>query len=400
MHDAAQGLPTGPLSGIRIIDLTNIYSGPICVSILGDQGADVIKVEAPGGDLMRMSTPARNGVAASFSMMNRNKRSVVIDLQKPAGRALLLDLVRTADAVVENYRPGVMDRLGIGYALLAEINPRIVLASINGVGPDGPYAQRRVYDAVIQAITGLADLQSVDTGAPTMINTLVADKITAMTAAQSITAALLARERTGVGQRVEISMIDASLFFLWPDSMSRHGLVGHEPPTTPYASHASLLRKTRDGHVAVMPVQAGEWAGAFRALGMDNLLLEERFATAALRQQNSVEFQALLSAAYAGFSTDEICTRLDAEDVPWARINSRDQVIDDPQVRAMGALVEYDHPTGGRLRQPRPPGQFHATPSSLHRPSPELGEHTDEVLRELGLADGAIAQLRADDVVA
>ncbi len=392
--------PTGPLSGVRIIDLTNIYSGPICASILGDQGADVIKVEAPGGDVTRQAAPNRNGVSASFSMMNRNKRSVVIDLQKPAGRALLLDLVRTADAVIENYRPGVMERLGLAYDVLAAINPRIVVASINGVGADGPYASRRVYDAVIQAITGLADLQSVDTGEPTMINTLVADKVTAMTAAQSITAALFASERTGVGQRVEISMIDASLFFLWPDSMSRHGLVGDDVEPAPYFSHAALLRRTRDGYVAVMPVKPAEWAGAFRALGTANLFEDERFATVAARQTNMAELRQLLTDAYAAFSTDEICARLDAEDVPWARINSRDEVIDDPQIRAMGALVEYEHPRGGRLRQPRPPGRFQATPSSLHRPSPELGQHTDEVLRELGLNDSAVAQLRADGVVA
>lgn len=392
--------PTGPLSGVRIIDLTNIYSGPICASILGDQGADVIKVEAPGGDVTRQAAPNRNGVSASFSMMNRNKRSVVIDLQKPAGRALLLDLVRTADAVIENYRPGVMERLGLAYDVLAAINPRIVVASINGVGADGPYASRRVYDAVIQAITGLADLQSVDTGEPTMINTLVADKVTAMTAAQSITAALFASERTGVGQRVEISMIDASLFFLWPDSMSRHGLVGDDVEPTPYFSHAPFIRRTRDGYVAVMPVKPAEWAGAFRALGTANLFEDERFATVAARQTNMAELRQLLTDAYAAFSTDEICARLDAEDVPWARINSRDEVIDDPQIRAMGALVEYEHPRGGRLRQPRPPGRFQATPSSLHRPSPELGQHTDEVLRELGLNDSAVAQLRADGVVA
>ena len=393
-------LPTGPLSGVRIIDLTSIYSGPICASILGDQGADVIKVEAPGGDLMRQGTPNRNGVTASFSMMNRNKRSVVIDLQKPSGRALLLDLVRSADAVIENYRPGVMERLGLGYNVLAETNPRIVVASINGVGPDGPYAHRRVYDAVIQAITGLADLQSVDTRVPTMINTLIADKVTAMTAAQSITAALFASQRTGVGQRVEISMIDASLFFIWPDSMSRHGLVGDDIEPAPYYSHASLMRRTRDGYVAVMPVKLAEWVGALRALGLENLLQDERFTTPAARQKNAVELQQRLSEAYASFDTEQICARLDAEDVPWARVNSRDQVIDDPQILAMGALIEYEHPRGGRLRQPRPPGRFHGTPSSLHRPSPDLGEHTDEVLRELGLDDTAVAQLRVEGIVA
>ena len=392
--------PTGPLCGVRIIDLTNIYSGPICVSVLGDQGADVIKVEAPGGDPMRQGIPRRNGVTASFAVMNRNKRSIVIDLQKPAGRSLLLDLVRGADAIVENYRPGVMARLGLAYETLVAINPRIVVASINGVGPDGPYANRRVYDAVIQAVTGLADLQSVDTGAPTMINTLVADKVTAMTAAQAITAALFAASRTGVGQQVAISMIDASLFFLWPDSMSRHGLVGEGVELAPYASHAALLRRTLDGHVAVMPVKLGEWEGAFRALGLPNLFQDERFSTGAARLTNATVFQHMLSEAYASFTTDEICARLEAEDVPWARINTRDQVIDDPQIRAMGALVEYEHPRAGRVRQPRPPGQFQSTPATLHRPSPDLGEHTDEVLCELGLDEARVLSLRSEGVVA
>lgn len=392
--------PTGPLCGVRIIDLTNIYSGPICVSILGDQGADVIKVEAPGGDPMRQGIPRRNGVTASFAVMNRNKRSIVIDLQKPAGRSILLDLVRSADAIVENYRPGVMERLGLAYETLAAINPRIVVASINGVGPTGPYANRRVYDAVIQAVTGLADLQSVDTGAPTMINTLVADKVTAMTAAQAITAALFSASRTGLGQQVAISMIDASLFFLWPDSMSRHGLVGEGVELAPYVSHAALLRRTRDGHVAVMPVKLGEWEGAFRALGLPNLFRDERFSTGAARLSNAALFQQVLSEAYATFTTDEICERLEAQDVPWARINTRDQVVDDPQIRAMGALVEYEHPRAGRVRQPRPPGQFQSTPATLHRPSPDLGEHTDEVLRELGLDESSVVALRAEGVVA
>jgi crotonobetainyl-CoA:carnitine CoA-transferase CaiB-like acyl-CoA transferase len=393
-------IPTGPLSGIRIVDLTTIYSGPICVSILGDQGADVIKVEPPGGDVMRFGTPRRNGVSASFSMMNRSKRSVVIDLRQDAGRRLVLDLVRGADVLVENYRPGVLARLGLAYESLAAINPRIVVASINGVGPDGPYAKRRVYDAVIQAVSGIADLQSVDTGKPTMINTLVADKVTAMTAAQTITAALFARERTGVGQRVEISMIDASLFFLWPDSMNRHGIVGDGVEQAPYYSHRAFVRRTRDGYVAVMPVKREEFAGCLRALEIEHLLGDPRFATFEALSTNYAELDRLMDDAYATFTTDEICARLEAEDVPWARLNSRDQVIDDPQIRAMGALVEYEHPRAGRVRQPRPPGRFHSTPAALQRPSPALGEHTDEVLREIGLDAAAIADLRARGVVA
>jgi crotonobetainyl-CoA:carnitine CoA-transferase CaiB-like acyl-CoA transferase len=384
MSEETSDAGQGPLAGIRVIDFTSIYSGPIGTSILGDQGADVIKVEAADGDLMRRGKPAGRNVAASFAMMNRNKRSIVIDARTDAGREVLLDLIRDADVVVENFRPGVMDRLGIGYEHCRAANPKIIFASINGVGSTGPYSKRRVYDAVIQAVGGVAALQSDPaTGRPQMINTLICDKITSLNAAQVVTAALFARERHGIGQRVELTMLDAALHFIWPDGMHNQSFLGDDVEPMPALDHSHFVRATADGYVAVMPVKAAELEGSFKALGLDALWGDPRFATPADRYRNAELLQGLLNDAYASFSTEDICARLEANDVPFAKINGRDDVVKDPQVKAMGALLEVAHPQGGRMRQPRPPGQFSQTPAGLMRCSPELGEHTKEVLREI-----------------
>ena len=389
----------GPLDGIRVLDLTTIYSGPIAASILGDQGADVIKIESPDGDFMRRpGATERNGVGGAFAMMNRNKRSVVIDLTMDAGRTVFERLVEDADVVVENYRPGVMERLKIGYESLKRINPRLVFASINGVGHTGPYAGRRVYDAIIQSISGIGSLQADPaTERPVLINSLMCDKITAMTAAQAIASALVARERTGIGQRVDLAMLDAALFFLWPDNMRNYTFVGDEKPHQGHKSHAGMVRQTRDGYICTMPVQRREWEGLFAALKLQNLFEDERFRTQAAL--DSGLFQRTLNEGYARFDTDDLAERLAQHEVPFAKINPRDAVIDDPQVKAMGSLVEFDHPFGGPMRQARPPARFGETPADIFRCSPELGEHTREVLRKTGYSDEAIADLRARKVV-
>ncbi len=389
----------GSLAGIRILDLTTIYSGPIAAAILGDQGADVIKVESPQGDFMRHpGATQRNGVGGAFAMMNRNKRSVVIDLSVEEGKAVFKKLLANADVVMENYRPGVMERLGIDYETLSAINPRIVFASINGVGHSGPYAGRRVYDAIIQSISGIGALQADPSKErPVLINSLICDKITSMTAAQAIASALVARERTDLGQRINISMLDAALFFLWPDNMLNYTFVGDEQPHSGYRSHERMVRETKDGYICTMPVQAAEWQGLFRALELPNLFEDDRFRTQS--GLDSERFQATLDEAYRNFPTDELAERLEKEQVPFAKINPRDDVIDDPQVRAMEALWEFEHPIAGPMRQARAPARFEKTPADIFRCSPELGEHTREVLGEAGYSQDQITDLRARNIV-
>jgi crotonobetainyl-CoA:carnitine CoA-transferase CaiB-like acyl-CoA transferase len=392
--------PTGPLAGVRVIDFTSIYSGPIGTAILGDQGADVIKVEPAEGDVMRRGVPARNGVGASFAMMNRNKRSLVIDARSARGRETLRRLILGADVVVENFRPGVMDRLGLGYESFREEHPKLIFVSINGVGSEGPYAGRRVYDAVIQAVSGITALQAdPESGRPQMVNTLICDKITSLNAAQVVTAALFARERTGKGQQVELTMLDAALNFIWPDGMYNYSLLDDDSEPVPNLDHSTFVRQTADGYVAVMPVKAAEWQGVFQALDLAELWGDPRFDSAASRREHTETLQALLNEAYLKFTTSEICERLEANDVPFAEINSREDVVEDPQVVAMGALEAFEHPLAGPIRQPRPQGRFRGTPAGLHRGSPALGEHTEEVLLEAGLSIGEIETLRTEGVI-
>ena len=393
---------TGSLSGVRVIDMTTVYSGPMAASILGDQGADVVKVEPPGGDMQRgPMRVSRNGLDAQFAALNRNKRSIGIDLSKDAGKSVLHRFVADADVLMENFRPGVMERLGIGYASLSELNSRLIFASINGVGASGPYAGRRVYDAVIQAISGIASLQADPaTGVPALVNTLICDKVTALTAAQAVCSALYARERTGAGQRVDVSMLDAALFFLWPDAMASQHFVGAEIDSMKLTQRPrpSKVKRTADGYIATMPVQSREWTGVFEALGLTEALsAEDRDVRTGVGP--SPEVMRVIDEAYTRFTTDELCERLERHQVPFARINQREEVADDPQVRAMEALVEFEHPVGGTLRQPRPPGRFSDTPAGIFRHTPALGEHTDELLGEAGFSRDEIVGLRNTGVV-
>ena len=389
----------GPLDGIRIIDLTTIYSGPICTSILGDQGADVIKVESPTGDWMR--TPLqiqRNGVGAAFATMNRNKRSIVIDLSTDEGKDVLKGMIADADVLVENFRPGVMERLGLAYETLKETNPSLIFASINGVGHDGPYANRRVYDAIIQAVSGIASLQAdPKTEKPIMVNSLICYKLTSITAAQCIVSAIVARERTGVGQRVDVAMLEAALYFLWSDNMTNFTFVGGDVPYVEPYTHENFVHQTSDGFICAMPVQADEWLGTFQSLELPNLMEDPDYVSATGIDMERL--RATLKEAYRKFSTAELLQRFEENQVPFARINARDEVVDDPQVRAMESLWEFEHPFAGPMRQARPPGRFSETPAEIFRCSPELGEHTVDVLGEFGYAADEIKDLRNRKIV-
>ena len=396
-HITLGGTATGPLAGIKVADFSAVFSGPICAGILGDQGADVIKVEAFSGDMIRRGLPQSNGMGSAFTTMNRNKRSLCLDLQNAEGREIAAKLICSSDVVLENFRPGVMDRLGLGYDMFKRDQPKLVYASINGVGDHGPYANRRVYDAVIQAISGFAALKG--DAAPEMVNSLICDKVTSLTAAEAIVAALFQAERSGCGQKVDVSMLDAALSFLWPDTMNNFTFLDPSVERVPYLDHSVFLHETKDGWIATMPVQDAEVFGVFRALDQAHLAHDERFIDQTSRARHRDELRPLMDAAYLRFTTKELSERFEIEDVPYSLINDRGDVIKDPQVEAMDALLTYDHPQAGLVRTPRPAAQYAETPSNIRSHTPALGEHNDEILAELGYSKTQIHALQESEVV-
>jgi crotonobetainyl-CoA:carnitine CoA-transferase CaiB-like acyl-CoA transferase len=391
----------GPLHGFRIVDLTQNVAGPLATMILGDQGADVIKVEPlEGGDATRSSAQRRGGFSTSFLNNNRNKRSLALDLKAAAGRRVLLRLCEKADVFVQNFRPGVVERLGLDEPAVRAIAPRIVYVSISGFGEVGPYAQKPVYDPIIQAYSGLATVQAgADDVRPRMLRTILPDKLTAITASQAITAALLARERTGEGQHVRLSMLEAVLAFLWPSDMGDQTFVGDEPAAQEKASATDLVYQTGDGWITVAVQTNAQWVALTKALGRPEWLDDERFKTPALRQKNVEARLALTQEALRGGSSEYWLDRLTEAGVPCAPVLTRFQVIKAPQVEALGAVVETDHPHAGRLRQMRNAARFEGTPAAIRRVAPALGEHTDEILADAGCTAAEIAGLRADGVI-
>ena len=391
----------GPLQGIRILDLSNVVSGPMAVQILADQGADVIKVEQPHeGDIARQAGSQRGGVSALFTVLNRNKRSIVLDLHQASAKEVMFDLVKTADVLVENFRPGAMERMDLGYKGLSELNADLIYVSINGFGADGPYSNRRVYDPVIQGITGYVSTQTVARSeTPDLVKNIVCDKATALTASQAITAALFARERGSGGQHVEVAMLDAGLSFLWPDGMWNHTFLGDGIEPMPRLSDIYRVTKTMDGYITYLTVSNVEWCSMCRAINREELGLDPKFATLASRLKNIDKLGDILDAELGKWRTDEICRRLDAEEVPFAKVNSLDEVADDPQIRHRNSIREMEHEHGGTLRLPNPPARFGRTPSEIRYLSPMLGQHTDQILAELGRSEAEIANLRAAGAV-
>jgi crotonobetainyl-CoA:carnitine CoA-transferase CaiB-like acyl-CoA transferase len=388
----------GPLSGFRIVDLTQMVAGPMATMILADQGADVIKVEPRSGDFTRTQGAGPRGIAALFAATNRNKRSIAIDLKQPRGVDLVRRLVAGADVFVQNFRPGAIDKLGLGEATLREIRPGLVYVSLSGFGDEGPYVAKRVYDPVIQALSGLAAINADhETGRPRMVRLIVPDKVTALTAAQAITAALLARARDGRGQHVRLAMLDAAIAFLWPEGMALQSFPDIE--VKPPRPSPDLVFRTADGYLTAGAMSDAEWAGFCRALGHTEWTDDPRFRTPSLRLRNQAERLALASGVFPEHPTADWIARLDAEDVPCAPILSRTEVLADPQVRANGIVVESIHPEGGRHRQARPAARFDATPASVRRHAPKLGEHDAEIAREAGYSEDEIAALRTDAVI-
>src|SRR6266404_1198438 len=388
----------GPLHGYRVVDLTSNVSGPLATMILADQGADVIKVEAPdGGDATRAGSNRRAGFTASFLNNNRNKRSIVLDLKTQGGLKAVMRLVADADVFVQNFRPGVADRLGVGEEAVRAVSPRIVYVSISGFGEKGPYAAKPAYDPVIQGFSGLATVQAgSDEARPRLLRTILPDKLTAITASQAITAALLARERTGEGQHVRLSMLEAVLAFLWSSDMGGQTFVGDEPARQEAATAFDLIYETADGYMTVAALTDRQWAGLSRVVGRPEWLEDERFKTSALRQKNIDARLQLTQEVLLTRPAAEWLERLTAIGVPCGPVLTRNEVIRHPHVREMEIVVETHHPAAGRLRQARAAARFSRTPPEIRRGAPRLGEHTQEILAELGYSAAEIAELRAD----
>ena len=390
----------GPLDGVRVLDLTTMVSGPVATMMLADQGADVIKIEAPRGDLMRNFGAVNKGMSSSFLSCNRSKRALALDIKAPGGLDIVKRLAATADVFVQNFRPGAIERMGLGEDVVRGIRPDIVFVSISGFGETGPYVHQRVYDPVIQALSGLAEIQTDrDTGRPRMVRTIVPDKTTAVTAAQAITAALFARERSGEGQHIRLAMLDTMIAYLWPEASSTLSFVGQEVDPARGQMGLDLIFKTKDRYITAGALSDDEWAGMCRALDREDLLEDERFKTAAARAANVADRRAITGAELLKWPSGEILRRLDREGVPCAPVLGRQELLEDEQVVQNQIIEIHEDPLLGKVRQPRPAARFDRTPAAVRAMAPFLGADNAEILGEIGYSDEQIDALAKQGVL-
>jgi crotonobetainyl-CoA:carnitine CoA-transferase CaiB-like acyl-CoA transferase len=388
---------------VRVLDLTRVLAGPFCSMILGDMGAEVIKIEEPGkGDDTRSWPPFVGGEATYFLAVNRNKQSVTLNLKAPEGRAILQRLVRRSDVVLENFRTGTMERLGLGYTTLKKINPRLVYCAISGFGESGPEAARAGYDLIVQAESGLMDITGFEDGPPVKVGTSIADLVAGMSAAHGITLALLARTRTKKGQKVEISMLDAMAALLtyqagiYFGTGAKPGRRGNKHPSiVPYE-----VFKAADAYLTLGVANNSLWERCCAAMERPDLVKDPRFAREADRVTNRETLVPLLNEILGARSADQWLKRFEAVGVPAGRIRTVAEVCESEHLKARGMLVTLPHPKAGRVRVLGVPIRLHTTPGRAVTAPPLLGQHTERVLRSvLGIDRRAVARLRASGVV-
>ncbi|WP_194903604.1 CaiB/BaiF CoA transferase family protein [Catenulispora rubra] len=387
---------TGPLNGVRILDLTSNFMGPYASLLLADMGADVVKVESPDGDTTRGVGPHRNpGMAAIFLHLNRNKRSLVLDLKHPDGRNTLTRMVRSADVLLHSLRPTAMDRLGLSYPDVRDSNPRLVYCGCFGFGQGGPYAAKPAYDDLIQAAVGMPVLQSRGQGEPVYVAAAIADRVVGMAASTAVAMALFHRERTGRGQEVQVPMFETFAHFVMGDHLYGHTFV---PPIGNWG-YARMMNsdrrpyRTLDGYLGVNIYTDRHWQRFFAAVGRPDLAADPRFADIHGRTEHIGELYAFLAEAFATRSTSEWVKLLEEADIPAIRMNTPETLLDDPHMTGVGFFAEQDHPSEGLLRTIGIPQRWSESTPEVRYPAPRLGEHSAEVLREFGFSQDEIGEL-------
>lgn len=368
--------------------------------ILADQGADVIKIESPAGDHMRRVGTKHKGMTSSFLTCNRGKRSMCVDVKQSKGLALVLELVKSADVLVQNFRPGVIERMGLGEDRVRELKPDIIYLSISGFGKNGPYAHQRVYDPVIQALSGLADVQrDQKTGVPRMVRTIICDKTTALTAAHAITTALFYREKTGEGQTMDLAMLDTMVGFLWPETMGSLSFVGKEQDPAHSQKSPDLVFKTADGYITAGANSDSEWEGMCNALNRPDLICDPRFKTAQARSENIAQRRQIVSDEISSWVSEEILERFDLGGVASAPILTRIELINNPQIVENNILTIIKDEILGDVRVPRPPVQHSGQPTCVRKLAPFQGADNRALMLELGYKEPEINQYVRDEIL-
>ncbi len=391
----------GPLTGLKVLDLTGMVSGPVAAMMLADQGAEVIKVEPVNGELVRHMAAPHNGVNPVFFSCNRGKKSIALDLKSEEGKKILLKLASEVDIFMQNFRPGAIERMGFGEDVIRKLNEKIIYVSISGFGNRGPYANSRVYDPVIQALSGATDIQADrETGKPKMFRIIIADKVTALTTAQAISSALYAREKHGTAQHIELSMLDCMISFFWPEGMAGIVYAENEIDVRKLQGSQDLIYQAEDKYITAGAVSDAEWKGMCKALKREDLIDDERFATPAGRVANAQVRKEITGEEISKWKSSEILKRLQEEGVPSAPLLDRMELLDNDQILANESILRVNIDGFGEVRQARPAARFSKTPSELSRPAPKLGEHSFEILSSLGFDDAIIENFIKKKVVA
>jgi crotonobetainyl-CoA:carnitine CoA-transferase CaiB-like acyl-CoA transferase len=391
-----------PLDGVRVLELANYIAGPYCGMVLGDYGAEVIKVENPrGGDFSRLTSPFVEGESAGFIALNRNKKSVALDLKAPRGREIFLDLVRTVDVLIENFRPGTMEDLGIAYPVLAEINPRLIYSAATGFGQTGPYSQRAALDLIVQGMSGLMSITGEPGRPPVKVGVPIADLAAALFGASAIIAALYVRDRTGQGQQIDISLLESAIALeAW--ETSGFFATGQVPERLGSAHRVSAPYQafhTADGYVTVGATTPGNWSRFCNAMGLDDLEHDARFSVLAARRANYEELADLIEDVTTTRPSEHWYRLLEGAGVPCGVLNTIEQMAADEHVQARGFVVDLPHSKLGRVRATGSPVRLSRTPVRLERAGPLLGEHTEEVLTGLGVSVNEITELAQAEIL-